>query len=323
MSQQLNYEIQATFLIAAPIERCWQVWTEPKHLEKWWGPDGFSMHDPQHHLVEGGEWTFVFSGPDGKRYPNKSIFKEIVPLQSLVFEHFNPHFLTYVQFTSLADTTQIDWKLVFDSPEAQQVLVKAHKADVGQQQTIEKLRKYLATLLANEPSTSVALKFRNATLEDLPLIVGIYNSTIPSRMVTADLTPVSVESRLQWFHNHSSDRRPLWIVTDGAEVPLGWASFQSFYGRPAYDATAEVSIYLDEQQRGKGYGLKVLNYCVEAAPDYGIKTLLAFIFAHNTPSLKLFHQLGFEDWGRLPDVALLDGREESLMILGRKISRQL
>ncbi|MFC5875813.1 GNAT family N-acetyltransferase [Chryseobacterium arachidis] len=58
------------------------------------------------------------------------------------------------------------------------------------------------------------IKFRNANLEDLPKIVEIYNSTIPSRMVTADTEPVSVESRLQWFKEHNAETRPLWIIED-------------------------------------------------------------------------------------------------------------
>lgn len=35
---------------------------------------------------------------------------------------------------------------------------------------------------------------------------------------------------------------------------VGWLSFQDFYGRKAYDITAEISIYLDEKFRGRGYG---------------------------------------------------------------------
>ena len=51
------------------------------------------------------------------------------------------------------------------------------------------------------------LTYRNATLEDLPTIVDIYNSTIASRMVTADTEPVSAESRIQWFKEHSPEKK--------------------------------------------------------------------------------------------------------------------
>lgn len=139
-------------------------------------------------------------------------------------------------------------------------------------------------------------------------------------MVTADTEPVSVESKQQWFDEHSADKRPLWIIENAADEIVGWVSFQSFYGRPAYNATVEISIYLDEKQRGKGLGKEVLRYCIANAPQFGIKTLLGFIFAHNEQSLKLFRHFGFEDWATLPDIALLYGKERSLKILGKRIS---
>lgn len=163
------------------------------------------------------------------------------------------------------------------------------------------------------------LNYRDATREDLPTIVEIYNSTVPSRMVTADTEPVSVASRENWFLEHQGNR-PLWMVESEAEEIVGWVSFQSFYGRPAYNATAELSIYLDPAYRGRGLGKQILEHCLKAAPDYQIKTLLGFIFAHNEPSLKLFRHFGFEDWGTFPNIAILDGEERSLIILGKRLA---
>lgn len=163
------------------------------------------------------------------------------------------------------------------------------------------------------------LTYINAVPTDLPQIVEIYNSTVASRVVTADTEPVSVASRQKWFDEHNAEERPLLMVFDENEV-VGWVSFQSFYGRPAYNATCEISIYLDEKQRGKGYGKIILNYCLENATIYGIKTLLGYIFAHNEASIKLFQHFGFEEWAFLPNIAVLDGEERSLKILGKRIS---
>ncbi len=163
------------------------------------------------------------------------------------------------------------------------------------------------------------LIYRNATQNDLSSIVEIYNSTIASRVVTADLERVTVESKQRWYDEHSIDKRPLWMVINSLEQTIGWVSFQSFYGRPAYDSTVEISIYLDPTQRGKGFGKIILNYCMNQAPKYNIKTLLGFIFAHNEPSLKLFKNFGFEEWANLPNIANLDGIERSLLILGKRI----
>lgn len=164
----------------------------------------------------------------------------------------------------------------------------------------------------------MSLEFRHATLDDLPRIVEIYNSTVAGRMVTADTNPVTVESRLPWFNVHNTTHRPLWMVNlDGQN--MGWMSFQSFYGRPAYDGTVEVSIYLDESARGKGLGKQILRHAIAVAPEFGVQTLLGIIFAHNLPSLKLFMDIGFKEWAHLPEIAVLDGVERSVKILGYKI----
>jgi phosphinothricin acetyltransferase len=164
-----------------------------------------------------------------------------------------------------------------------------------------------------------SLQFRDALQKDLPVIVAIYNSTVASRMVTADTEPVTVESRQQWFEAHSTTKRPLWIIENDLHEIIGWVSFQSFYGRPAYDATAEVSIYITSEQRGKGLGKIILQHCINNAHSLGITTLLGYIFAHNKPSIKLFTQLGFSEWALLPNIAVLDGQERSLKILGKRI----
>jgi L-amino acid N-acyltransferase YncA len=159
---------------------------------------------------------------------------------------------------------------------------------------------------------------RIAAPSDLPAIVGIYNSTVASRMVTADLTPVSVESRRRWFEEHRPESRPLWVLErDGAVA--AWLSFSSFYGRPAYDGTAEVSIYVGVPWRRLGLGAQLLGAAIAHAPALGVGTLLGFIFGHNLPSLTLFERFGFERWGHLPRVAVLDGVERDLVIVGRRV----
>jgi len=156
---------------------------------------------------------------------------------------------------------------------------------------------------------------RDAVLEDLPSIVEIYNSTIASRLVTADMEPVSIASRVAWFHAHSPDRHPLWVLEKDKDI-YGWLSLSTFYGRPAYQATAEVSLYVAPSHRRQGVGQQLLGHTLTSSPKLGIETLLGFIFAHNQPSLNLFKQFGFQSWGYLPQVAKLDEVKRDLVILG-------
>jgi phosphinothricin acetyltransferase len=160
---------------------------------------------------------------------------------------------------------------------------------------------------------------RHATEADLPRIVDIYNATVGTRRSTADTAPVTVASRRAWFRRHTKEHRPVLVHEIDGEV-AGWISFSSFYGRPAYHHTAEISVYLAPEHRGKGIGRRILGEAISMAPRCGIKTLLAFIFSHNDPSLRLFRFHGFAEWGRLPDIAEMDGREYSLTVLGRRVA---
>jgi L-amino acid N-acyltransferase YncA len=162
------------------------------------------------------------------------------------------------------------------------------------------------------------MQIRDASPSDLPAIVEIYNTTIASRMVTADLEPVSVEERRHWFGQHSPGRRPVWVATEDDQV-IGWLSYSSFHSRAAYDATSEISLYLAPQHRGRGLGSQLLERCVKHAPAIGISNLVGLIFGHNAPSLRLFEKHGFSRWGHLPRVAILDGVERDLVIVGRRV----
>jgi L-amino acid N-acyltransferase YncA len=159
---------------------------------------------------------------------------------------------------------------------------------------------------------------RDAAVGDLPAIVAIYNATIPSRRVTADTAPVSVESRAAWFRAHNAQTRPLWVLEDAAGI-CAWLSFNSFHERPAYRLTAEISVYVAESHRRRGLGRRLLAEAIRRAPQCDLRTLVGLIWAHNEPSLRLFAEHGFERWGFLPRVAVLDEVERDLAIVGRRV----
>jgi L-amino acid N-acyltransferase YncA len=180
---------------------------------------------------------------------------------------------------------------------------------------------------------------RTAKIEDLPAIVEIYNSSIAGRMATADLEPVTVSSRVDWFNAHNH-RRPIWTIlvprgfsslrdasrtrgfANANEVDDkigGWLSLRSFYGRDAYQHTAEVSIYVWQDYHRQHLGDRLLTHAIATCPSLDLNTLVGFIFGHNQPSLNLFKKHEFQQWGFLPQIAELNGTERDLVILGRKI----
>jgi len=164
------------------------------------------------------------------------------------------------------------------------------------------------------------MPIRAAQPDDLERVVEIYNAAIPDRLATADTEPVSVAARQTWFRDFNPENRPLWVFDGGRGDPVdGWLGLRSFYGRPAYRATVEVGVYIDPVAQRRGLARTLLAHAVAAAPGLGVRTMLGFIFAHNTPSLALFARAGFLQWGLLPAVAELDGIERDLAIVGRRV----
>ena len=139
-----NREIHISRLLQAPIELVWEVWTNPEHIKNWWGPNGFTNTISKMDTKPGGEWNLVMHGPDGTDYNNKSIFKEIILHEKIVYEHVsNPKFISTITFEPRADTTFLTWHMLFESEEQFIQVVKTFKADEGLKQNVEKLSAYL------------------------------------------------------------------------------------------------------------------------------------------------------------------------------------
>ena len=162
------------------------------------------------------------------------------------------------------------------------------------------------------------MTIRDAVEADLPAIVAIYTSRVPGRLVTADLEPVTVASRLPWLQAHDPAKRPVWVAELDGEI-CAWLSFDTFYPRAAYDGTIMIALYVAEKRRRAGLGRLLLTRALAHAPKLGVHTVLGYIFAHNEPSLRLFAAFGFERWAHLPRVAKLDSDERDLIILGKRV----
>jgi uncharacterized protein YndB with AHSA1/START domain len=63
--QALTMTLEAEF--AAPVERVWQLWADPRRLEKWWGPPNYPATFEQHELKPGGETRYFMTTPDGEK----------------------------------------------------------------------------------------------------------------------------------------------------------------------------------------------------------------------------------------------------------------
>jgi uncharacterized protein YndB with AHSA1/START domain len=137
-------EIQMSRTLNAPVALVWEMWTTPEHIVNWWGPNGFTNTISQMDVKPGGEWHLMMHGPDGTDYQNKSKFEEVILHKKLVFSHMGfPWATTTVEFEEQGEKTHINWRMVFQSVEVFQKVVKEHKAIEGMKQNVEKLERYL------------------------------------------------------------------------------------------------------------------------------------------------------------------------------------
>ncbi len=191
-----------------------------------------------------------------------------------------------------------------------------------------------------------------AVKADLAAITRIYNASVLERNATATLHPVSTEEREAWFDAHKAANRPIYVLREvcdanltsregetfesdcerkfdqkGANLGitnlkgeiLAWGSLSDYHPREGYRITAEISVYVAPEARGKRLGGRLVNFILENAPKFGVKNVAALIFSSNAASLNLFAKFGFTRWGELPEVCDMDGKIESLTILGKKL----
>lgn len=128
---------------AAPPEAVFPRWVRPEDLERWWGPDGFTLTTHEHDARPGGTWRFTMHGPDGTEHPNVIRYDEVVPNERLVYTHGgagdDPSFQGVVTFDEMAGTTVVSMRLVFASPAQRDLVDETYHARDGGAQTLARL----------------------------------------------------------------------------------------------------------------------------------------------------------------------------------------
>lgn len=150
-------EIVISRLLDAPREMVWDAWTDPRQVVEWWGPRGFTTTIHEMDVRPGGVWRHTMHGPDGTDYPNKSVFKEVVKPERIVFSHGGGRkgakgvsFEATWTFEARGQKTLITMRSVFASAEARDHVVKEYGAIEGGKQTLERLEEQLARLSGSE-----------------------------------------------------------------------------------------------------------------------------------------------------------------------------
>ncbi len=139
-------EISNEKIFDAPRELVWNAWTDPEHIKQWWGPIGFTTTTRRFDFQPGGQWLLTMHGPDGTDYPNEITYKVIEKPNRLEYEHGNcPLFYTTVIFEDLGGKTKLSMRMLFNSTEDREDTAKRYGAIEGLEQTLGRLREFLAT----------------------------------------------------------------------------------------------------------------------------------------------------------------------------------
>jgi uncharacterized protein YndB with AHSA1/START domain len=92
---------------------------DPARLARWWGPDGFTSTFETFEFRPGGRWVFAMHGPDGKTFPNESVFEAVVPGREIVLRHVClPHFRLAITLQEQPGGTLLTWEQAFDDDQA-------------------------------------------------------------------------------------------------------------------------------------------------------------------------------------------------------------
>jgi uncharacterized protein YndB with AHSA1/START domain len=163
-------EIVITRLLDAPRELVWDAWTDPQKVVQWWGPRGFTTTHEVMDLRAGGVWKRTMHGPDGKDYPNKSVFIEVVKPERLVYSHgggtkgeVGATFIATITFEAVGSKTRLTMRSVFPTPAVREHVVKVYRAVEGGNQTLDRLEEHLGSSV--KPGLLVKTRILDASRE--------------------------------------------------------------------------------------------------------------------------------------------------------------
>lgn len=151
------------------------------------------------------------------------------------------------------------------------------------------------------------ITIREATKEDLPAMLEIYNDIIVNTTAVYDYQPHTLEMRQQWFAAKKEQCFPVYVADEGGSI-LGFSTIGPFRNWSAYKYSVENSIYVSASARGKGIGKLLMPPIIKAAQQLHLHTIIAGIDATNEASVRLHQQFGFVEVAHFKQVGYKFGQ---------------
>lgn len=144
-------EIRIERIFDAPRGLVWEAWTDPEHIAKWWGPNGFTTTTSRFDFRVGGQWLHTMHGPDGTDYPNEVTYTAITEPERIEYDHGPGHiFQVTVRFDTVEnERTRLSMRMLFPTQEQRDFTIREFGAVEGLTETIGRLEEYLARTTEN------------------------------------------------------------------------------------------------------------------------------------------------------------------------------
>jgi L-amino acid N-acyltransferase YncA len=158
---------------------------------------------------------------------------------------------------------------------------------------------------------------RDATIDDLPAILAIYNEVIANSTAVYVAAPVTLADRRAWFDARAGQGFPVLVAADGVDI-IGFATFGEWRGAwPGYRYTVEHSVHVRADRRGTGVGRHLLEALFPRAIAAGKHVMIGGVDAANTASLNFHKRLGFEPVAHFREVGRKFDRWLDLVFMQR------
>lgn len=162
-------------------------------------------------------------------------------------------------------------------------------------------------MLMGAPSTIEQI--RPATLADAAGCAAIYDPQVAHGTASFETEPPGADEMARRIGRCLEKGWPWLVAQDAAGTVLGYAYLNQFRDRAAYRHAAETSVYVAEEQQGRGLGRQLMLALIEAGKTAGFLQYVAVIGdSGNRASISLHRALGFRHVGTLTDVGRKHGR---------------
>jgi phosphinothricin acetyltransferase len=163
------------------------------------------------------------------------------------------------------------------------------------------------------------MRIEDATDDDLPAVVAIYNDVIRTSTAIYRDEPATLDERRAWNEARKTNGYPLLVARTGDAAVAGFATFGDFRPWPGYRFTIEHSVHVADGLRGRGLGTALMQALIVRGTALGKHVMVAGIDADNDGSIRMHERLGFRQTAHLPEVGWEFGRWLDLVLMQRKL----